>query len=301
MELIRRNLVFITAAMLLACSVSLLGFSIENPDAARVGSHLLSSAMYPLQKVHHEVTQSTNYAWNRYLWLIDVESEKNELLDRVSSLETINSRLLEYKKENQRLQRILNFVNTSEYTGITASVISRDPSNWSKTVTIDRGTSQGLNVGMAVTYGNGVVGQIISVAKRSSKILLITDPSSAIDALLQDNRAWGICEGTGNDDFLSLRYVEKQVGVEVVAGDRVIASGLDGIFPKGTLIGVVHSVDASKHSLFYEIKVRRTVDLRRLETVFVVTHRPEGSGATPEKEGDGLQQGAGVNDAGVES
>jgi rod shape-determining protein MreC len=270
MGLIRRNLVFITAAMLLACSVQLLGFSVDNPETARFGTSLVSSALYPVQKLHHEVTQSTNYAWNRYLWLLDVEEERNELLVRVGSLETLNSRLLEFKRENQRLKQILEFVETSDYRGVTASVISRDPSNWSKTVTIDRGSRHGLRVGMAVTYGNGVVGQIVSVTNQSSKVLLITDPSSAVDALLQDNRAWGICEGTGNDDFLLLRYVEKQVGVEVVAGDRVIASGLDGIFPKGTLIGVVHSVDASTNSLFYEIKVRRTVDLRRLETVFVI-------------------------------
>ena len=88
--------------------------------------------------------------------------------------------------------------------------------------------------------------------------------------MLQDNRAWGLCEGTGDDTFMRLRFVEKHVGVEVVVGDRVVASGLDGVFPKGALIGVVQSVEASKSSLFFDIVVRKSVDLRKLETVLVM-------------------------------
>jgi cell shape-determining protein MreC len=72
--------------------------------------------------------------------------------------------------------------------------------------------------------------------------------------------------------------VEKQAGIEVVAGDRVISSGLDGIFPKGILVGVVHSVETTRSSLFYEIKVRQAVDFRRLENVFVIIPSQSESG-----------------------
>jgi len=270
MDFIRRNLIFITAAILLACSIRLLNSSIKDPSIAQFGSRSVSTILFPIEKLHHEFNQSVSYTWNRYLWLLDVEEQRDVLQEKVVQLQTMNSKLLEFEKENLRLREVLSYEKTSDTTGITASVVSRNPSNWSKTITIDRGLLDGVKEGNAVVYGNGVVGQIVSVSKKSSKVLLISDPSSAVDVLLQDNRAWGSCEGVGDDDFLQLRFVEKQVGVEVVAGDRVIASGLDGVFPKGTLIGVVYSVEASKSSLFFDVTVRRAVDLKKLETVLIL-------------------------------
>lgn len=270
MEFFRRNLILITAAMLLVCSVRLLNMSLKDPSIAQIGTRSVSSILYPVEKLHHELNQSVSYVWNRYLWLVDVEVERDSLLDKVTQLQKMNSELIEYQKENSRLREVLDYEKAADVAGITASVVSRNPSNWSKTITIDRGTSDNIHQGSAVLYGNGVVGQVVSVSESSSKVLLISDPSSAVDALLQDNRAWGSCEGTGDDTLMQLRFVEKQIGVEIVTGDRVIASGLDGLFPKGALLGVVHSIEASKSSLFFDITVRRAVDLKKLETVMVI-------------------------------
>jgi len=101
-------------------------------------------------------------------------------------------------------------------------------------------------------------------------VLLLTDNSSAVDAIVQSSRASGIAEGGVESDVLRLRYVEKLAEAQVHAGDRVIASGIDGVFPKGTLIGVVHKVNPTAPGLFQYIEIKPSADLQRLENVLII-------------------------------
>ena len=157
-----------------------------------------------MQKGYHEVSESMKYMWSHYLWLIKVEAERNELVERVKQLEAQNSRLMEYENENKRLRGLLFFSEETGHKGIVASVVGRDSSNWIKTITIDRGSDDGIRPGLAVVDGNAVVGQTTSVTEDSAKVLLLTDNASAIDAIVQSSRASGIAEGGPEDGMLRL-------------------------------------------------------------------------------------------------
>ncbi len=269
-EFLRRHSLLLTTFGLLIGAFQLMSLSISNRALPQIGGRAVDFVFLPFQKGYHEVFQSGKYLFRHYFFLLNVESERNELLSRVKELEAHNSRLMEYDSENKRLRSILGFSEESGFSGVVASVVGRDASNWVKSITIDRGSSDGLREGLAVVDGNAVVGQTTTVNPHSSRVLLLTDNSSAIDALAQSSRAVGTVEGGLGRSALKFRYVLKLKEFLVNVGDRVIASGQDGVFPKGSLIGVVSKVNPQASGWFQDIEVEPSVDVYRLENVLVL-------------------------------
>ena len=109
-EFLRRNVLLITSLFLLLFSFQLMSISNNNPAFARLGTQLVSAALFPLQKLHHEASESVKYLWRHYLWLLNIETERNELNDRITELEAENSRLMEFENENVRMRNLLGFV-----------------------------------------------------------------------------------------------------------------------------------------------------------------------------------------------
>lgn len=255
--------------------------SLGNRELPQAGAKAFSAVLNPLEKAHHEGLSTLAHLWDRYVWLIGVEAQRDSLMSRVRILEAKNSQLLEHERENLRLRALLHYVEATKHRGVAATVIGRDPSNWFDTIDIDRGKKHGVLPNLPVVDGRAIVGQTTSASSESAKVLLLTDSTSAIDAIVQSSRAPGIVEGTGSK-YLLLKYVLKDQLVEV--GDRVIASGLDGVFPKGTLIGVVTEVNSQAVGLFQEIRLAPSVDNRRLENVLVLTQQ---AASAPEKSQEG--------------
>lgn len=266
-EILRRQKLLLTVLGLVLLAGQLMSSSIDNDKLPRMGSVVISAVLSPLEVIHHELTLSVRRVWQHYIWLQGVEEERNSLSVRMKEIEAQNSKLIEFEEENRRLKDLLNFRERTSSNGVLATIVGRDPSNWVKTVTINRGTEDGLRPGLAVVDGNAVVGQTISVNQYSAKILLLSDNTSAIDAIVQNSRAQGTVEGAF-EKKLFLRYVLREYPVS--PGDRVVASGLDGVYPKGTLIGVVTTVEPANNGLFQNIELQPSTDLNRLETVLVL-------------------------------
>lgn len=273
-QFLRKHSLPFTTFGLLLLSLQLMSISIAHPVVPRSGSRLVSALLSPAEKFCHEMVQSTRFYWTHYVWLIGVESERDDLLTRVKELESRNTRLLEFENENQRLRTLLNFEADSGLKGTVASVIGRDHSNWVKAISIDKGLSSGVKPGMAAVDGHAVVGQVIAANENSAKVLLLTDTTSALDALIQDSRISGIVEGGLASNFLRLSFVIKNRALNIQPGNRVITSGLDGVFPKGILIGVIEEVHPENSGLFQDIQVKPTVDFERLENVLIVNKTP---------------------------
>jgi rod shape-determining protein MreC len=146
-------------------------------------------------------------------------------------------------------------------------VIGSDQKSVLKTILINRGTSHGLKKDCPVVTDQGVVGRIIETSWHVSRVLLMTDANSNIDALIQSNRVQGILQGAGAAGC-TLKYVSKTEDVKT--GDLVLTSGLSAAFPKGRLLGVVHRADKKDSGLFQKIEVSPAVDFSRLEEVLVL-------------------------------
>jgi len=172
----------------------------------------------------------------------------------------------EIRLANERLRRLLDFEENIALPALPAQVISEDASSWFRTVAIDKGSRDGLREGLPVVVADGVVGRIIRVASAQSRVLLITDASSAAAALVQKSRTRGVCRGQG--EYLTLDFALRRENVEV--GDRIVTSGTGGVFPKGLVLGSVAAVDREDYGLFQGVRVTPAVDFSRLEEVLVL-------------------------------
>ncbi|MDT8443331.1 MAG: rod shape-determining protein MreC [Desulfuromonadales bacterium] len=210
-------------------------------------------------------------AWGRYLYLVDTAADNRQLIDENRTLRAVLTQSDEVRLENKRLRLLLDFKETQEIETLPARVIAEDASNWFRTVMIDKGNEHGVTEGMPVVVAEGVVGRVVRSSPRFSRVLLITDASSAIASLLQDNRARGICRGQG--DQLVFDFVLRQEDVSV--GDRVVTSGMGGVFPKGLVVGKVKSVDRQDFGLFQTIAVTPAVDFSHLEEVLILLRSPQ--------------------------
>jgi rod shape-determining protein MreC len=200
---------------------------------------------------------------------------ENEALRELASRLTIdNVRLKEAEAENEDLRRLLRFTQANpqqEYraTEVIGRVIGRDPSNFFSYITVDVGSDQGIREGMPVATDRGLVGRVAEVGFTSSKVLLIIDARSSVNALVQRSRATGVVEGILGGT-LAMKYISQ--GQAVSVGDVILTSGLGGNFPKGMVIGQVVGVHQQDIEMFQQAQVRSTVDFDHLERVLVVTN-----------------------------
>lgn len=247
--------------------------SVRNPQLGGFGKNLVLTALSPFQKLYHEFLQSTTHFWSKYVWLVGVSAENENLLDRVELLEAKNLELLEIKKENSRLRTILDFKEENSLDGLAAKVISRGFSEFVSNVVIDKGSVDGIEIGMPVIDGSSAVGQVTYVASHFSNVLLLNDLSSSVDAILQESRIRGIVEGS-LDRKIFLKYVGNDEQIEI--GQRVITSGYDLVYPKGLAIGVVIGVEKSDIGMFKNIEISSSANFDKLEDVFVLRRKDSG-------------------------
>ncbi len=153
-----------------------------------------------------------------------------------------------------------------------ANVIGVNNIDWFRTITIDKGSEDGIVKDMAALTANGIVGRVVESYSKTSKILLAIDPRSNIDVIIQRSRIKGIAEGKG-DNRLIVKYVQQFEDVQI--GDVVVSAGIGGVFPKGIMVGEVVKVEKSDDSFFKSIEIKTSVDFKKLEEVFIAANQPE--------------------------
>jgi rod shape-determining protein MreC len=252
--------------------INIVVLSVSSNRYASLGSGGIAIVLVaPFQKV---VTHSIRFAseiWNHYFFLISVAKENATLKKALNRATEKNNALSEFEISNRRLRNLLNFRKTVPHMILSAEVIGRDPTPWFKTIIIDKGKADGIEKGFAVVVPEGIVGQVVHVSYHYSKVLLIIDSNSAVDALAQKIRARGVVKGEPTGLCL-FDYVLRKHEIDV--GDTVISSGLDGVYPKGLRIGHVSEVVKRNSDIFQEITVIPFVDFETLEEVLIITNPP---------------------------
>jgi rod shape-determining protein MreC len=203
----------------------------------------------------------------KYIDLLHVREENEKLKQELLQNRIENIKYREALATNVRLQKLLELKESLPPPTVTAEIIGKDPSLWFRTLTINRGSSDGVQKGMPVVTVEGVVGQILTSSPNYSKVLLATDPNSAVDVITQKTRVQGIVKGMGSSAF-SLNYVLQSAEVE--KDDFVLTSGLGGVFPKGLLVGTVSGVTKSRRGMFQKIAITPAVDFSQLEHLIII-------------------------------
>mgnify|MGYP001334084353 FL=1 len=203
----------------------------------------------------------------------DLEAARSEialLQSQVDELERENEELREIQGEYQLLLDLFNRARqTPEYTRQTASVIGRDTSPAIRSIIIDKGSEDGVRVGMPVESARGLVGRVYRTTGHSAQVALITDNASAVPARLGNSRATGLLRGGELGGSLLMDWIDLKYQVEV--GEVALTSGLGGEFPQGVVIGRVVEVNRSEAELSQRALVQPATDFDSLEMVFVIT------------------------------
>jgi rod shape-determining protein MreC len=208
-------------------------------------------------------------SWGDYVALQSVRGENDQLRAEVARLRIALQQERAAAQQARTLESLLELRSQAQMETVAAGIIAGSASPDFRTLTIDKGTADGLRADMAVIAPAGVVGRIITPSMRAAKIQMLIDRNAAAGALIERSRAQGVIEGTGGD--LRLNYVSS--AADVVRGDVVVTSGIDGIYPKGFVIGQIESVERGSGT-FGTIIVRPAVDFSSLEAVLVVTSPP---------------------------
>jgi len=216
------------------------------------------------------ISHASNYVsgfWDKYLALLDIRRENERLRQELLKYKIANIEYREAVATNVRLQKLLELKESLPPPTLTAEIIGKDPSLWFRTLTINRGSSDGVQKGMPVVTVEGVVGQVLTSSPNYSKVLLASDPNSAIDVITQKTRVQGIVKGLGREAF-ALHYVLKSAAVE--KDDYVLTSGLGGVFPKGLMVGTVSGIKKSRRGMFQDIEIEPAVDFSQLEYLIII-------------------------------
>lgn len=232
---------------------------------ARMAGNLVSAPFNAVGNIFGNLTASR-------ATLDELEAENAELTARVAEL-------AEYQATSERLEKLLDLQSTYNLQSTAARIIGQSSDAWSDTVTIDKGSLDGISVNMPVTNSTGVIGQVIEVAPNASTVRLLTDEGSGVSAMIQDTRAQGMVQGQP-DGTLRMDYVS--VDADVKEGDIIITSGIGGVYPKGLPIGTVASVTKNSNDVYYTIIVSSASRTESNEEVLVITSLTEEQTATDE-------------------
>ena len=237
---------------------------------SRSGVPVLEGAAFGLfAEVQRTTAGATSFfrnAWSGYIGLRHVRSENTALQQQVSALEVQLQEQRALADRTRGLEQLLELRDRANLQTAAAEIIAAGATPEFRTVTIDKGSLDGIKADMAVIAPAGVVGRVVVSTPRAAKVQLLIDRNAAAGAIDARSRAQGAAVGSG-ESRLRLDFVPEVA--DIGKGDDVLTSGIDGIFPKGFLIGTVESVEKSG-TAYKSILIRPAVDFASLEQVLVV-------------------------------
>jgi rod shape-determining protein MreC len=218
-----------------------------------------------------------------------LRAAREELADaqaRLQEMDQATRENLELKRQNAALQDQLGFAQTLPADRIAAEVIARDTDNLFSTLTINKGSRQGVKRGMPVVAWQGdiegLVGKVVLVGPGSSEVLPLYDPQCIVSARVDTTRDEGLVSGQGQDrGLLVMRYVKKIAKDKISYGDLVVSSGLGGLYPKGINVGRIREIAAPAYDTSLVLQVEPIIAFERLEYLFLLLPSAEAPAAPP--------------------
>ncbi len=275
-------------AQLLALAVQVKRQTAEGP--VRLIRLVTVSTIAPFERMLIYMGGGVRGVWSNYIDLRDVRRENQQLKAESDRMRLERAREQEDARQARRIQALLGFKEQWIDTTVAAQVIGTSGSENSRLLYLDKGAKDGIKVDMPVITPDGVVGKILNVYGETAQVLMINDPTSGVGATLVNSRLQGIVKGT-NTGEVQLNYIMSDEAVQ--AGEPLVTSGGDGVFPKGLPVGTVAKASPGRN-LFLDIKLKTAADLDRLEEVLVITQQkartPDTNGLGPIRASDILAQ-----------
>ncbi|MDB9313527.1 rod shape-determining protein MreC [Spirulina sp. CS-785/01] len=187
---------------------------------------------------------------------------------REGEVERLEGQLTALEKQNEELKKLLDYKEEQQLESISARIIGRSVDHWWQQIILDQGSNEGVKEGYVVTSPGGLVGRVIKVTPHTSRVLLISDPTSRVGAKLSRNNYMGYIRG-GTKGTATMVFYEKVPNVK--KGDQVVTSPASQLFPPGIHIGVVESVHLQQNPA-PEVEIKLTAPIEFLEWVTIHPH-----------------------------
>jgi len=247
---------------------------------------IMSAITMPFQKGYNALQGGTSRLWAGFSELDGVKSELELTRAKLQTFESIDVELSEIKKENDRLRALLGMKEMLKYDSVAATIISKDPDNWYRTLIINRGENDGIKVNMPVVAYQvvmkgdvkelikGVVGKIVEVRGSVSRIQPLIAPEIKIGVKIGEARFPGLLSGyTYNSNLCVVNYITRAAPIKF--GDSIITSGQAGVFPPGLIVGSVVKSEILESSPYQRAIIKPYIDYNLLEEVFIIKKAPD--------------------------
>ncbi|KPJ50747.1 hypothetical protein AMJ40_01960 [candidate division TA06 bacterium DG_26] len=228
-------------------------------------------SLYAVRKGVYSLTYPPRKLFELFSTLARTNRRVSELSQVAMKLALENARLAEHRRENERLRELLSFEKNGYYSLLAAEVVARDIVILVTNLTVNRGTADGITVGMPVCTRDGIVGKVGEVHVRTSIVQTLYDRNCMVSCIVEPSRAVGILRSMGGE--LSLTGIP--FDADVSPGCEVLSSGLGGIFPEGYALGRVESVSPDDLGLFKTVEIVPHVRFSSVREVFIITHKEE--------------------------
>jgi rod shape-determining protein MreC len=279
LALIRRYRELILVAALLIVPLALYVAHAKAPGERTRVDRVVLTLSTPVERFLSWSIGGVLRGWYGYVDLRGSHARALELNGAAIALRLENERLRQQQLENDRLRKLLGLVEATparRWRAARVIGVGMGPAGF-QTLTLDRGSDDGVDRGMAVLVVDGAVGRVRAVTGHTAEVLLVIDRNSSVAVRVERTRARANVRGAGRPDAARLDYALR--AEDMIEGDRLVTAGTDGIFPKGLLVGTVTRIDRRAHGLFQAAEVIPAVDPTRLEEVLVIEpleHAPEG-------------------------
>ena len=196
-----------------------------------------------------------------------IANENKRLKRDIAALNSRAAAMDEAISENRRLKEILSMKDKLSSRSVAARVTGRDFSNWAESLTINKGTKDGIREEMAVLANGVVIGKITAVGRNISRVSLITDPEVRVVAISQRGRAGGLTYGIAHNRCI-MKFIAKDADIK--AGDTVVTSGTSGVYPQGFLVGKVIDVKFELNRMYKFAVIEPAISALAVEEVLAV-------------------------------
>ncbi|NLF38048.1 rod shape-determining protein MreC [bacterium] len=274
MSLLRRHIIIaavVAALLIMLARTGMLGTVVQR-IALDGAAPVLTALQFPFR--------AAGTVWDTIAGARRLRAENQALRVRVSELEYAYNSQAALVERTRQLEDLVRLRQEYQFPLLSARIVLRDELAWSKTIIVDRGRSDGVEAGMAVVSGAGLVGQVIEAGREYARVLLVTDRNFKAGGRLRQSRAAGLVEGQGADEMM-LNYLSREAAV--APGEEVVTAGVGGAFPAGILVGKVKETFAEEYGFYKYATIVPAVRLDTLEIVAVVLRQPSAIDVTVEQ------------------
>ena len=277
----RRNIkpkhILITIIIIIIIILAIFSFTLKEARQLNKFESLIKDTVTGIQKV---VTYPFNWIFTKiddYKGLVNIREKYQELLPEVDRIDSLMTENIELRKQLEAMKEELEIDYTiNDYEFLNATVISRNISYWYNTITIDKGTYNGVEVDMVVVNSDGLIGKVVSTTTFTSDIKLLTtsDTNNKISVAISSSnkKLYGLIKDYNyNNNSLEVEGISNTESVSI--GDLVYTSGLGGVFPSGILIGKVSEITTDEYDLAKIINVKPIADFDDINYVAVLKRK----------------------------